>query len=83
MFTILKATRITKTGKTTSFNAGIFRCNYAPVEVEPVGDDINAHRQLKEEHIARVEVAQYHQQTHGGSAVSQLIQHCTELGTWK
>ena len=43
--------------------------------------DVDGHAQLEEEHPPRVEVAEDHQQTHGGAPVGQLVQHRAELRT--
>lgn len=54
--------------------------HHSRVQMEPVTGNIYGHGKLEEEHVIWVEVAQRHQQAHGATAVSQLIQHCSELG---
>lgn len=53
-----------------------------PVKMEPVAGDVNSHGELEHEHPRRVEIAQYHQKTHSGATVGQLVQHGSKFGTY-
>lgn len=51
------------------------------MHVQPVTGDVQTHADLEEEGVRRVEQRQVHQQTHGGTAVCQHVQHGAKLGT--
>lgn len=50
------------------------------MQVQPVAGDVQTHADLEQEGVGRVEQGQVHQQTHGGAAVSQHVQHGSKLG---
>ena len=50
-----------------------------PVQVQPVAGDVQAHTDLEEEGVGGVEQCQVDQETHGGTAVRQHVQHCPKL----
>ena len=52
----------------------------APVKVQPVAGDVQTHAELKQEGVGGVDQGQVDQQTHGGAAVRQHVQHGPELG---
>lgn len=56
--------------------------HYSRMEVQPVTGYVNGHRNLEEEHILRIKVAQGHQETHSSTAVCQHVQHCSKLCGW-
>ena len=58
-----------------SSSAGQHPQNRTPVEVQPVAGHIQAHAELEEKGGARVQQRQVDQQTHGGAAVRQHVQH--------
>lgn len=52
----------------------------SPVQVQPVAGHVQTHDELEEEGVGRVEHRQVDQQTHGGAAVRQHVQHGAKLG---
>lgn len=50
------------------------------MQVQPVAGDVQRHAELEQEGVGRVEQGQVDQQTHGGTAVRQHVQHGAELG---
>lgn len=48
--------------------------------MQPVACDVQTHADLEQEGVGGVEQGQVHQQTHGGTTVSQHVQHGTKLG---
>lgn len=42
--------------------------------------DVQGHAELEQEGVGRVEQREVDQQTHGGAAVRQHVQHGTKLG---
>lgn len=58
-----------------SSSAGQYPQSRIPVEVQPVAGHIQAHAELEEKGGARVQQRQVDQQTHGGAAVCQHVQH--------
>lgn len=53
------------------------------MQVQPVTGDVQSHAELEQEGVGRVEQREVDQQTHGGAAVRQHVQHGSELGGWK
>lgn len=53
------------------------------VQMQPVTSNVDGHAEHEEETVARVEAGEHHQQAHGPAAVRQLVQHRTELGTYR
>ena len=51
-----------------------------PVQVQPVAGDVQSHAELEQEGVGRVEQREVDQQTHGGAAVRQHVQHGSKLG---
>lgn len=54
-----------------------------PVQVQPVAGDVQTHADLEQEGVGWIEQRQVHQQTHGGAAVRQHVQHGSKPGAWK
>lgn len=54
-----------------------------PVQVQPVAGHVQRHAELEQEGVGRVEQRQVDQQTHGGAAVRQHVQHGAKLGGWR
>lgn len=54
--------------------------HHSAVKMQPMGGNIKAHAQLEQEGRLRIEHSQIHQQTHGGAAVSQHVQHGPKAG---
>lgn len=54
-----------------------------PVQVQPVAGHVQAHAELEEQGGARVQQSQVDQETHGGTAVRQHVQHGPKPGPWK
>lgn len=53
--------------------------NSVPVQVQPVAGYVHTHADLEQESVGGVEQGQIHQQTHGGTAVSQHVHHGSKL----
>ena len=47
--------------------------------MQPMTGDVNCHGELEQEHEAGVEGGQGGEETHGGTPVSQHVQHGSEL----
>lgn len=50
------------------------------MQVQPVAGDVQTHAELEQEGVGGVEQGQVDEQTHGGAAVGQHVQHGSELG---
>ena len=48
---------------------------HIPLQMHPVTEDIECHRDLEEEHVGGIQMTQGCTQTHCGDAVCQLIHH--------
>lgn len=53
------------------------------MQVQPVAGHVQRHAELEQEGVGGVEQRQVDQQTHGGAAIRQHVQHGPELGGWK
>ena len=51
------------------------------MQMQPVACNVNGHTELKPEHVVRVQDREGHEETHGRTAVSQLVKHCSKLGS--
>lgn len=58
------------------------RATLIPVQVQPVAGNVQTHAKLEQEGVGRVEQRQVDQQTHGGTAVRQHVQHGSKLCGW-
>lgn len=47
-----------------------------------MASNVNDHRDLEPEHVARIKVAQGDQQAHCSTTICQLIQHTAEFGAY-
>lgn len=50
------------------------------MQVHPVTGDVQSHAELEQEGVGWVEQREVDQQTHGGAAVRQHVQHGSKLG---
>lgn len=53
------------------------------MQVQPMTGHVHTHAELEQEGVGWVQQGQVDQQTHGGAAVCQHVQHGSKLGGWK
>lgn len=61
-------------------DVGGSRSDGVPVQVQPVAGHIQGHAELEQEGVGGVQQREVDQQTHGGAAVRQHVQHGSEFG---